>query len=172
MNLPQTFSRNQIILNIKWITFLWVMYYIRFSSNSFKMTIFCETKDHFELWFFYLSIYCNIDIDECRISPDLCGSGTCVNTPGSFECECFDGYESGFMMMKNCMGKCCQDELSPSIYCILVLYQLCCSECFVCIIAVTSWKKKACSVDRTDNWTMHTALLVLFADDIHIFLYR
>ncbi|XP_035169251.1 fibrillin-2-like [Oxyura jamaicensis] len=51
------------------------------------------------------------DIDECRISPDLCGSGTCVNTPGSFECECFDGYESGFMMMKNCMGKCCQDEL-------------------------------------------------------------
>lgn len=29
-----------------------------------------------------------------------------MNTPGSFECECFDGYESGFMMMKNCMGKC------------------------------------------------------------------
>lgn len=50
------------------------------------------------------------DIDECRISPDLCGHGTCVNTPGSFECECFEGYESGFMMMKNCMGK----DLSPS----------------------------------------------------------
>lgn len=46
-----------------------------------------------------------LDIDECRISPDLCGSGICVNTPGSFECECFEGYESGFMMMKNCMGK-------------------------------------------------------------------
>lgn len=45
------------------------------------------------------------DIDECRISPDLCGHGACVNTPGSFECECFEGYESGFMMMKNCMGK-------------------------------------------------------------------
>lgn len=27
-----------------------------------------------------------------------------MNTPGSFECECFEGYESGFMMMKNCMG--------------------------------------------------------------------
>lgn len=48
---------------------------------------------------------CFSDIDECRISPDLCGQGTCVNTPGSFECECFEGYESGFMMMKNCMGR-------------------------------------------------------------------
>ncbi|KAG7270043.1 hypothetical protein CRUP_036870 [Coryphaenoides rupestris] len=43
------------------------------------------------------------DIDECWISPDLCGQGTCVNTLGDFECECFQGYESGFMMMKNCM---------------------------------------------------------------------
>lgn len=45
------------------------------------------------------------DIDECRISPDLCGQGRCINTPGDFECECFEGYESGFMMMKNCMGE-------------------------------------------------------------------
>lgn len=45
------------------------------------------------------------DIDECHISPDLCGRGTCVNTPGSFECECFHGYESGFMLMKSCMGR-------------------------------------------------------------------
>uniref|UniRef100_A0A3Q3JSI8 Fibrillin 1 n=1 Tax=Monopterus albus TaxID=43700 RepID=A0A3Q3JSI8_MONAL len=44
-----------------------------------------------------------VDIDECRISPDLCGPGRCINTPGDFECECFEGYESGFMMMKNCM---------------------------------------------------------------------
>lgn len=56
--------------------------------------------------FFFKHPYFNVsDIDECRISPDLCGHGTCVNTPGSFECECFEGYESGFMMMKNCMGK-------------------------------------------------------------------
>lgn len=45
------------------------------------------------------------DIDECRISLDICGPGRCVNTPGDFECECFEGYESGFMMMKNCMGE-------------------------------------------------------------------
>lgn len=45
------------------------------------------------------------DIDECHISPDLCGQGACVNTPGSFECECFHGYESGSMLMKSCMGR-------------------------------------------------------------------
>ncbi|TSK53727.1 Fibrillin-2 [Bagarius yarrelli] len=57
------------------------------------------------------------DIDECAISPDLCGQGTCVNTPGSFECECFDGYESGFMMMKNCMGTCLNTEGSYECEC-------------------------------------------------------
>uniref|UniRef100_A0A2K6DVG1 Fibrillin 3 n=1 Tax=Macaca nemestrina TaxID=9545 RepID=A0A2K6DVG1_MACNE len=53
------------------------------------------------------------DIDECRISPDLCGQGACVNTPGSFECECFPGYESGFMLMKDCMDvdECARDPL-------------------------------------------------------------
>ena len=29
-----------------------------------------------------------------------------MNTPGDFECKCDEGYESGFMMMKNCMGEC------------------------------------------------------------------
>uniref|UniRef100_A0A452S9M8 Fibrillin 3 n=1 Tax=Ursus americanus TaxID=9643 RepID=A0A452S9M8_URSAM len=53
------------------------------------------------------------NIDECHISPDLCGQGTCVNTPGSFECECFHGYESGFMLMKNCVDvdECVRDPL-------------------------------------------------------------
>lgn len=45
------------------------------------------------------------DIDECRISPDLCGQGACVNTPGGFECECFPGYEGGFVLMKSCVGR-------------------------------------------------------------------
>lgn len=61
----------------------------------------------------FLPLEHGADIDECRISPDLCGSGVCVNTPGSFECECFEGYESGFMMMKNCMGKLGRTLLLP-----------------------------------------------------------
>lgn len=63
------------------------------------------TPPHLTVVFWISFKPCELDIDECRISPDLCGSGICVNTPGSFECECFEGYESGFMMMKNCMGK-------------------------------------------------------------------
>lgn len=50
------------------------------------------------------------DIDECRISPDLCGQGTCVNTPGSFECDCFPGFTSGSLLMKNCVGEWWQGE--------------------------------------------------------------
>lgn len=32
------------------------------------------------------------DIDECSMYPDLCkGGGSCVNTPGSFVCQCAPG---------------------------------------------------------------------------------
>lgn len=50
------------------------------------------------------------DIDECRISPSLCGQGTCVNTPGSFKCECFRGYTSSFLLTKSCVGEQLQGE--------------------------------------------------------------
>nr|XP_023420605.1 fibrillin-3 [Cavia porcellus] len=53
------------------------------------------------------------DIDECRISPDLCGQGTCVNTPGSFQCRCFRGYASGPLLMRSCVDvdECARDPL-------------------------------------------------------------
>ena len=34
-----------------------------------------------------------VDIDECDIGTDNCGTGTvCVNSDGSFNCECANGY--------------------------------------------------------------------------------
>lgn len=50
------------------------------------------------------------DIDECHISPDLCGHGSCVNTPGSFACDCFPGFTSASVLMKNCVGEWWQGE--------------------------------------------------------------
>lgn len=45
-----------------------------------------------------------IDVNECVIHPGICKNGICVNTDGSFRCECAPGYHldaSG----TNCVGK-------------------------------------------------------------------
>ena len=42
-----------------------------------------------------------------------------MNTPGDFECKCDEGYESGFMMMKNCMGECEKVILSQTYLLVL-----------------------------------------------------
>ena len=37
---------------------------------------------------------CNINIDECTITPNLCNDTlkTCVDTQGSYQCDCTGGY--------------------------------------------------------------------------------
>ena len=45
---------------------------------------------------------CDIDINECKISHDICnGQGRCINTLGSFRCFCDLGYK----------GKHCQENI-------------------------------------------------------------
>jgi hypothetical protein len=36
-----------------------------------------------------------LDINECVLNADLCNkeSSSCVNTPGSYRCDCLAGYE-------------------------------------------------------------------------------
>ena len=44
------------------------------------------------------------DIDECGLSDNVCGNGSCENTPGRFICHCLQGFEST-MMMQVCSGR-------------------------------------------------------------------
>lgn len=40
-----------------------------------------------------LCMYISADIDECFNSPNICGDrASCVDTIGSFQCVCNDGY--------------------------------------------------------------------------------
>ena len=32
-----------------------------------------------------------VDVDECTVTPTICGSGTCINEEGGYTCECEDG---------------------------------------------------------------------------------
>ena len=44
------------------------------------------------------------DDDECLLGTDLCSIyATCVNTPGSYSCQCADGYRGNG---RQCTGTC------------------------------------------------------------------
>lgn len=45
-----------------------------------------------------------VDIDECSIMHGVCGDGVCRNTPGNFQCDCKEGYESS-SIMQVCVGQ-------------------------------------------------------------------
>lgn len=45
------------------------------------------------------------DIDECRLMPQMCSHGVCLNVPGSFECQCHRGYVYD-LDSHQCIGAC------------------------------------------------------------------
>lgn len=53
-------------------------------------------------------LFCNnlivfLDINECVLHPNICGTATCKNTQGRYECECPEGYTYN-STSKNCEG--------------------------------------------------------------------
>lgn len=59
-------------------------------SNNF---IFIFDKIIFNKWAVLLkSILLFSDVDECEAIPGICENGKCVNSMGSFRCDCDKGY--------------------------------------------------------------------------------
>ena len=48
-------------------------------------------------------MFCLSDIDEC-VNNNLCGNGECVNTQGSYVCNCPEGYDSA-VACRDLLGK-------------------------------------------------------------------
>lgn len=49
------------------------------------------------------------DIDECSASIDVCGANAvCENTPGSYHCQCKDGFTGNGCSGKNEQFPCCR----------------------------------------------------------------
>lgn len=44
------------------------------------------------------------DVNECAENPGVCANGLCVNTDGSFRCECPFGYSLDFTGV-SCVGE-------------------------------------------------------------------
>lgn len=59
-----------------------------------------------QVFVIYLSMLFLLDVDECASGNGmLCRNGQCVNTIGSFQCLCNDGYEVA-LDGRTCVGEC------------------------------------------------------------------
>ena len=75
-------------------------------SQQIQYVRMCEIINYFLILGFHTDAsgtMC-IDVDECSISKGICGPGKCINTEGSFQCKCFEGYRNA-PMMEMCIGK-------------------------------------------------------------------
>ena len=50
-----------------------------------------------------VSISVLTDLDECMLFPGICVNGRCINTDGSYRCECPPGYVLD-SSSRNCVG--------------------------------------------------------------------
>lgn len=63
---------------------------------------------------------CLVDVDECEQNPLLCRGGTCLNTEGSYECDCPPGHQL------NTEASACEGtDTSNTLYVCVFVYVLC-----------------------------------------------
>lgn len=62
-----------------------------------------------QLWL--LLARCSLDVNECEVFPGVCPNGRCINTAGSFRCECPEG------LILDTSGRLCIGECGPAGSC-------------------------------------------------------
>lgn len=50
------------------------------------------------------NLFVFLDINECMLYPNVCGTAICKNILGNYECECAEGYTYN-KTSKNCEGR-------------------------------------------------------------------
>lgn len=53
---------------------------------------------------YVFNLLLSLDMNECLDNPGICQNGICINTDGSFRCECPFGYNLDFTGV-NCVGE-------------------------------------------------------------------
>ena len=70
-------------------------------SSEWGTKLYIQILSHCATISTFYNIYFFLDINECRISANVCESSeVCINRPGNFECSCKSGY------IRNESGKC------------------------------------------------------------------
>lgn len=66
------------------------------------------------------------DIDECQRNPLLCRGGTCINTEGSFRCDCPPGHQIS-PNISACVGETCRQnqDCAQHFVPLLCIYSVC-----------------------------------------------
>uniref|UniRef100_A0A3B3YIV9 Latent transforming growth factor beta binding protein 2 n=1 Tax=Poecilia mexicana TaxID=48701 RepID=A0A3B3YIV9_9TELE len=92
---------------------------------------FCQGETQsslFSVTTFFSALLDLADINECSM-PNKCQNGQCVNTEGSFTCECNDGYSKSWRGLCEDVDECRDHSSCPNGICVNTLGSFQCQTC-------------------------------------------